>query len=94
MNGKDDRGEPVFSGETVDKILKATIIEHAEAHAQDGAQETPKAPTQAGRHPRKIDKKALFKIALLALTGIITVACFLLVGNFYFIKKGKKKKKR
>ncbi|MDD5676286.1 MAG: hypothetical protein PHC61_19090 [Chitinivibrionales bacterium] len=98
---KDERGEPVFSGPTVNKILAETIIEHAADHAKNQTSASDGAAQEATKKNNdkrgccgkdKMDKKAIVKIALLALTGIITVACFLLVGNFYFIKKGGKKK--
>jgi hypothetical protein len=90
---KDDRGEPVFSGAAVDEILKADIIGHAKEHAQaDPKKPEPEKKAEKICCSQKIDKKSIFKIVLLALAGIVTVACFLLVGNFYFVKKGKKKR--
>jgi hypothetical protein len=95
---KDDRGEPVFSGETVDKMLKDSIIEHASEHAQINTSKPEAEPKSPESKPEKtcckdINKKSILKIIMLAAVGIVTVACFLLVGNFYFIKKGKKKKR-
>jgi hypothetical protein len=91
---KDDRGEPVFNGATVDKILKESIIEHATEHAQTNTQKSePEKKSKKTCCNQEIDKKSIFKIIMLAVAGIITVACFLLVGNFYFIKKGKKKRR-
>jgi len=98
MKPKDERGEPVFSGPTVDKILTETIIEHAADHAQAGSETKPQKQESVSEKPgcckRSMDKKSVVKIMLLALMGMITVACFLLVGSFYFVKKDTKKKKR
>jgi hypothetical protein len=96
---KDERGEPVFAGPTVDKILAETIIGHAAEHARGP---TSDAETKAddgapvshnARSTGAPKKKSMLTIVLLALTGVITVACFLLAGNFYFVRKEKRRKR-
>ena len=102
MKPKDERGEPVFSTPNVDEILQATIIEHATEHAQTKTEKTDPdmvyaeelEETSPKSCKKPIDKKSIFKIVLLAVAGMLTVACFLLIGNFYFVKKANKKKQR
>ena len=98
---KDERGTPVFSGPAIDALLTETIIEHAAQHARNEPREPAsgagKQTTEKGTPDYRAgapNKKPVLKIVVLALMGIITVACFLMVGSFYFVKKSSSKKRK